>query len=39
MVEWLKRRACDQHGLGSKSARAILLRSREKRFTELSPAR
>ena len=25
VVEWLKRRARDQHGLGSKTTRAILL--------------
>ena len=33
VVEWLKRRAYDQHGLGSKAARAILLCPWEKHFT------
>ena len=38
MVEWLKRRACEQHGLGSKLTRAILLCPWERHFTVLSPA-
>ena len=38
VAEWLKCRADDQHGLGSKPTRAILLRSWEKRFTTFSPA-
>ena len=36
VVEWLKRR--DQHGLGSKPTRAILLCPWERHFTALSPA-
>ena len=36
VVEWLKSRAYDQHGLGSKPIRAILLRPWEKRLTALS---
>ena len=35
VVEWLKRR--DQHGLGSKPTRAILLCPWERHFTALSP--
>ena len=38
MVEWLKRRARDQHGLGLKPTRAILLCPWERHFTALSPA-
>ena len=38
VVEWLNRRACDQHGLGSKHTRAILLRPWERHFTAHSPA-
>ena len=38
MVEWLKRRACDQHGLSSKPTRAILLCPWERHFTALSLA-
>ena len=38
VVEWLKRSAYDQYGLGSKSTRAILLSSWERHFTALSPA-
>ena len=38
MVEWLKRRARNQHGLGSKSIHAILLCSWERHFTAHSPA-
>ena len=38
VVEWLKRRARDQHGLGSKPNRAILLCPWERHFTEHSPA-
>ena len=38
MVEWLKRRARDQHGLGSKPTCAILLCPWERYFTALSPA-
>ena len=36
--EWLKRRHCDRHGLGSKPTRAILLCCWERHFTALSPA-
>ena len=38
MIEWLKHRTRDQHGLGSKRTRAILLCSWERHFTALSPA-
>ena len=38
MVEWLKRRPRDQHSLGSKPTRAILLCPWERHFTALSPA-
>ena len=38
VVEWLKHRTDDQHGLGSKPACAILLCSWERHFTALSPA-
>ena len=38
MVEWLRRRAYDQHGLGSKLTRAILLCPWERHLTALSPA-
>ena len=38
VVEWLKRRARDQHGLNSKNTRAILLCPWERHFTALSPA-
>ena len=38
VVEWLKRRARDQHGLGSKPTRAILLCPWKRHFTALSPA-
>ena len=38
MVEWLKRHAHDQHGLGSKHTRAILLCPWEKHFTAHSSA-
>ena len=38
VVEWLKHRTDDQHGLGSKPTRAILLCSWERHFTALSPA-
>ena len=38
VVEWLKRRARDQHGLGSKPTRAILLCSWERHFTAHYPA-
>ena len=38
VVEWLKRRTRDQHGLGSKPTRAILLCPWERHFTALSPA-
>ena len=37
MVELLERRAYDQHGLGSKPTRAILLCPWERHFTALSP--
>ena len=37
-VEWLKHRADDQHGLGSKSTCSILLCPWERHFTALSPA-
>ena len=36
MVEWLKRRNCDQHGLGSKPTRAVLLRPWERQFMAFS---
>ena len=38
VVEWLKRRARDQHGLGSKPTCAILLCLWERYFTVPSPA-
>ena len=38
VVEWLKHRADDQHGLGSKPTCAILLCPWERHFTALSPA-
>ena len=38
VVEWLKRWARDQHGLGSKPTRAILLYPWERHFTAHSPA-
>ena len=38
VVEWLKRRAYDQHCLSSKPTRAILLCPWERHFTALSPA-
>ena len=38
MVDWLKHRADDEHGLGSKPTRAILLCLWERHFTALSPA-
>ena len=38
VVEWLKRRPYDQHGLGSKHTRAILLCPWERYFTALFPA-
>ena len=38
VVEWLKRRYCDRHGLGSKPTRAILFCPWERHFTALSPA-
>ena len=38
VVEWLERRARDQHGLGSKPTRAILLYPWERHFTAHSPA-
>ena len=38
MVEWLKHRTDDQHGLGLKPTHAILLCSWERQFTALSPA-
>ena len=38
VVEWLKRRARDQHGLGSKPTRAILLCPWERHFTAHSIA-
>ena len=38
VVEWLKHRTDDQHGLGSKPARAILLCPWERHFTAHSPA-
>ena len=38
MVEWLKRCAYDQHSLGSKPTRGILLCSWKRHFTALSPA-
>ena len=38
VVEWLKRWARNQHCLGSKPTRAILLYPWERHFTALSPA-
>ena len=38
VVDWLKRRARDQHGLRSKPTRAILLCPWERHFTAHSPA-
>ena len=38
LVEWLKRQARDQHGLGSKPTRAIPLCPWERHFTAHSPA-
>ena len=38
MVEWLKRHAHNQHGVGSKPTRAILLCLWERHITALSPA-
>ena len=38
VVEWLKRRARDQHRLSSKPTRAILLYPWERHFTAHSPA-
>ena len=38
VVEWLKYRADDQYGLGSKLTCAILLYSWERHFAALSPA-
>ena len=38
MVEWLRCRACNQHGLGLKPTRAILLRLWERPFTAHFPA-
>ena len=38
MVEWLKRRARDQHGLGSKPTPDILLCPWKRRFTAYFPA-
>ena len=37
VIEWLERRAYNQHGLGSKPTRAILLRSWERHFMAFSP--
>ena len=38
VVEWLERRAREQHGLGSKPTRAILLCPWERHFTAHFPA-
>ena len=38
VVEWLERRDCDRHDLGSKPSRAIPLCPWERHFTALSPA-
>ena len=38
VVDWLERLTHDQHGLGSKPTRAILLCPWERHFTALSPA-
>ena len=35
VVEWLKCRTCDQHGLGSKPTRTILLCPSERNFTAI----
>ena len=38
VAQWLERRDCDRHGLGSKPTRAILLCPWERHFTAISPA-
>ena len=38
MVKWLERHAYDQHGVGSKLTRAMLLCPWERHFMALSPA-
>ena len=38
VVEWLKCRNCDRHGLGSKPTRKILLCSWDKHFMTLPPS-
>ena len=38
VVEWLRRRAYGQHGLGTKPTRAVLLYPWERHFTTFSPA-
>ena len=38
MYQWLERRDCDRHGLGSKSTRAILLCPWKRYFMALFPA-
>ena len=38
VIEWLKRRTRDQHGLGSKTHSRILLCPWKRHFTALSPA-
>ena len=38
VVEWLKRRTYDQHGLGLKPTHAVLLCPGERHFTALFPA-
>ena len=38
VVEWLERRDCDRHGLGSKPTRTILLCPWERHLETLSPA-
>ena len=38
VVQWLKRRTYDQHGVGSKPTSAILFCSWERHFTALFPA-
>ena len=37
VLEWLKCRAYDQHGFGSKPTHVVLLYSYDRHFTALSP--
>ena len=38
VIEWLERRDCDRHDIGSKPTRTILVCCSEKNFTEIFPA-